>query len=229
MKVVSTNIKSKPRMTIEKVREDINRAAGEGYIVFGQEISPKDYKRAWNNIMAHAGRSTFFRLRATPISLLESVWHVDRQEAVLVHKARAFVTPARYVVVLRCTHRKTGLKVSFINVHFISEVFQRKPGSFPKWRRQMWDKYWAALQQQAREEYRAGYNVVIAGDLNNKFPPPLNVGDSITVSAHGVDRIYAISRPAYKVKLNTEKVILARNLNTDHAILVADFDFVTRY
>lgn len=166
--VFVANIKSNPLMPAEYVRSDISTLfarAGErkAIAVFGAEIvaTPPYYRRAWRRL-GRAHRFRFFAGDEVPISLamddVVTTLSVLRHVLHLLTRGIALVSPNRYSNVLRT--RLGGFKVAFVNTHLNP---QAASASHPE----QLAAQLAKVKATVGVLLRAGFTVVIGGDLNH--------------------------------------------------------------
>lgn len=227
MHVVVANVKCNPRMSQAKVEHDLRFIASLGAIFFGSEIEIPRYKQAWTAILRHAKRAVTFNISIEcPIAVPTKWWTPIRSERVLTHHGRALTTPDRYLSLLFVhARRKPSLGICFIGTHYVSGGWHKGFKAFKAWRRKVWGIHHGKHQAAIADALAAGYNVVTGGDFNRTGDMRLHP-DAVLIAQHGLDHLYAIPAPGYRVHIDHEpEVVHPASLNTDHPILVGHFHF----
>jgi hypothetical protein len=147
------NIMANPVLPAGDVRHDMRVLFGlRADVTCGNEIEPRDYKRAWRAESARYG------LAARAVAYPDPLAVRGRPRAVSVRRLSAGVagvTPDRWAVVVRFPH------VAVICTHLVSQAWTSHPERRPLWRAEI-----AVLRGMVERHLAAGRSVVIGGDLN---------------------------------------------------------------
>lgn len=222
MEIISANIKSNPLMRQSYVQSDVKRigafGVSHGLVVLWQEIQPRRYKDAIRRLFTvgwrHSAMST-----EIPLTLDEKYWQVLASGVILVHRGKALASPNRYIswVVARC--RDTGEVVVFINTHFVSGAWNKKPKAFKGWRQRMWMHHFKVMQTVIERFVAAGYTVIGGGDFNRIRVPMFHIRQK-WLNKHGIDYLFVV--PAkHGMQIKVIHATEIHNMHTDHAPVTA--------
>lgn len=130
-----------------------------------------------------------------------------------IHGGRAKVTPARFVLEVRC--KVDGQRVAFLNSHLVNNSFGPVVRGERAYRLDLWMRGWAVIT--ARRVALAGrYKVFALGDFNRKAP---YWRDAKRVVGEGYDRIF------YPRGVQLVESWHGERAGSDHRPLVAKFKF----
>jgi exonuclease III len=151
---------------------DLNGRQG---IVGWQEIGESDGPVNEPGRLRRAFRRAVWRTAAmtvrTPVTWNRLTWQCLGVELVKVMKGIDRVSPARYVVIVRLKHRRTGRLLTRINTHTVAGAFNGTTDRHEPRRREGWEHHWEELQEIVEQEAATGADIVISGDFNRQHPP----------------------------------------------------------
>ncbi len=98
---------------------------------------------------------------AVPISWKRSVFDKTGSGFVRTHAGEAGVTPARFVTWVVLKHRESGLKLGFVNTHYISGAWSGKPE-----RQERWLQHNREVTKVVADLKARGITTALVGDFN---------------------------------------------------------------
>jgi hypothetical protein len=227
MRVVTANIRNNPDLARTKVRGDASAVGRMGGVALFQEIAEaEDHEdltdglgKPWTVIHRHV---------AVPVAYRRHRWEVATKlpngvkstGAIRTHNGRRRASPPRYVtwVVLRRKDRPDHPPVAFVNTHFVSGAWNRKPKLHKSWRKEMWNQHWKKMQEILLRFYAAGITVVFAGDFNKVKVPRFHEGQRWFING-GIDKMGCLEAPSgARIAL---REVDRKDLNSDHDARIA--------
>lgn len=229
MRVVTMNVRH--WMSQRKAVADIRHAASLGGIVLWQEIDTGRYKQAVRDLGPEWEHS--FAGGGLVISWKAAHYELVKRGAVMTHPGRARVTPNRYVqwVVLR--RRSTKIEFAVLNTQAISGGWSKGWRPTTRWRREMWAKHMAALEQAVTRLHVRGYPVIGGGDMNRSGHRFL--GELVKYDIDWNKGTHGRRRYDYLYHLDTARYLLRcwmhgveRGFFSDHDAAVAQYSLTVR-
>lgn len=218
--ITTANICGLPLRPKWAVRKRMRRALLQPGAVFGQEVAKtnrwasNDYSTMWHRVAARLGKVTAGGPHEVPISTPKD-WTIDGSEVVLAHAGRKYVSPNRYITVVRA--QVDGQRVAFANCHTVSKPRQGVPAS--AWRIAQWDTYVGRLGQIVSDLHAQGYTVIYGGDMN-KAKVPVVHPEQTTLIGSGLDHLWCVAAQGVSVQV-TKRTAIGRTVLMDHPILTA--------
>ncbi len=165
---LNVNIKSRPLMSQQAVRHDVQKAARNADLIGWNEIAPDRYRQAirdlgpeWGHFMPKDGNYKI----SNPISYRKDEWKFLDGDAVKTHDGKAGICPARYITWAKLKHKGSNEKIVRINTHLVSGAFN-KSSSQNAWRRASWNTHMKKLSAMVKKFEGQGFKVIVAGDFN---------------------------------------------------------------
>lgn len=165
---LNVNIKSRPLMSQQAVRHDVQKAARNADLIGWNEIAPDRYRQAirdlgpeWGHFMPKDGNYKI----SNPISYRKDEWKFLDGDAEKTHDGKAGICPARYITWAKLKHKGSNEKIVRINTHLVSGAFN-KTSSHNAWRRASWNTHMKKLSAMVKKFEGQGFKVVVAGDFN---------------------------------------------------------------
>lgn len=217
-------------MANRKVEADVRTARAMGGVIFFQEIGEQEDVEAIRSQLGPGYAVLHTRPAcSTPIAFNTKYWEIAPQEMLPegienqgiaeMHKGAAWASPTRRVVwVVLKRRNKTGrgrkLRLAcFMNTHFVSGAWNRKPKRRKAWRKVQWEIHWAKMQALVCSFYNAGITVIFGGDFNRLAVKPFHPAQRWLVNG-GIDKIGVLEAPGgVRVDFVSSD---RRDLNSDH-------------
>jgi hypothetical protein len=211
LRVTLANIKSTPLMPNDWVEDDIKKvAATKANIYMGQEITPTFYKAAWRNLLPE--RYQHWGLRHENAVSVGPRFHVTAHATPKRSPGWTGVQPTRFDTVVETTHQ--GLKIAVVNMHTISEAWTHDDDTTDQ-RQLLWERHLAATRKEVARLQKAGFFVLVGGDLNNPKPTKVGEGQVLLVN-EGLLQLYVCPPGGGTAHLEAIQRIKG---HTDHPIL----------
>lgn len=229
MRVITANIRNNPDLSRTKVAGDAAAVGRWGAVALFQEIAERedhqDLRRGLGNKWSIVHDNVAVPIAYKPRFWVEVQGHemsngLAPRGAVRMHDGRKRTSPPRYVtwVVLRRKSRPDLPPVVFINTHFVSGAWNRKPKLHKKWRKKMWNQHWDKMQNIVLQFQEAGITVVFGGDFNRKDVARFSPRQRWFVNG-GIDKLGCIeAKGGTRVRLVD---VDRKGMNSDHDARIA--------
>ena len=215
------NIQGLPLMPQKDVRTDMTLLFSLGVVIMACEVKVSRYNRAFREIAQGLNRRVFFEKYEVQIALPHSWNAVCRTYR--LSRGLVRINPARWFNAVFCMETKT----IYVTTHFTNAAWNDKPKRRKAWRKRTWLRQESAARALIKGWTDAGWNVVVAGDLNTGTHMP-NVDfhpDQVTAARAGLMHLIVIPAPGNEAVVKDEQVIPNRRTKGDHPLVRASVGF----
>lgn len=231
-RVLWLNVKGNPRMSRDKVEEDVQKGMDLGSVLMLNEYKWEMYWRTahrvayggWGSSPGFAAGTLHPNRGAQPVMWKRGVWRHEETRLRLMHDGEPGISEDRYMRAVLLKERKTNLRCWFATSHFV--VGGDQAGDGPQ-RKEMLKQDLVRMNSMLIGLQRTPHPIIFQGDLNihadgwayQVLRMMLAKSGAQIHGDHGVEYTFVINgRREGRTRVEVERSWKVRNtrLNTDH-------------